>query len=88
MAKVITTIASEDGMDFEEIMSFKTENYIGIWDAASERFALLLKSGIYFEPYHLDTCDDLRELDDQVFNRCEEHIIEVFDQSCYSIVLD
>ena len=43
MAKVITTIASEDGMSVDEIMSFKTKNYIGIWYSACEDFFVIAK---------------------------------------------
>lgn len=88
MAKVIMTIAPEDGMCFEEINSFQTENYIGIFDNAEGNFMLMMKSGRYFEPWYLeDTYENLRELDDAVFELCDEHITEVFDKSDYSIEL-
>lgn len=88
MAKVIMTIAPEDGMFFENINSFETENYIGIWDRVRDEFMLLDKTASYFEPYYLDgDYKDLRELDEAVYEECEEHITEVFDTSEYKIKL-
>lgn len=88
MAKVITTIAAENGMDFVDIMSFKTTNYTGIYASNEDAFVLLANSGTYFEPLILECCDNLKELDDIVFAKCEEHIVEVFDESNYTIELD
>ena len=88
MAKVITTIVADDGMNFDYIMSFKTENYIGIWDNVGEQFVLLDKSGVYFELRPLKDCENLKELDDAVYAEVKEHITEVFDRSDYTIELD
>jgi hypothetical protein len=88
MAKVIKTIAAENGMDFQDIMSFKTDNYIGIYDNAKGEFALMYKSGTYFEPTYLKYVSSLGKLDDLVFEECEEHITEVFDRSDYVLTLD
>lgn len=93
MAKVITTIAAENGMDIGDILSFKTKNYIGIWDNAEEKFALMCKFGAYFEPWYLDEYGsgffyDLKSLDEVVYKKCEEHIAEVFDKSNYTIELN
>lgn len=89
MAKVIMVIAPEDGMYFEDICSFKTENYIGIWNDIADKFMLMKKSGGYFEPWYLDEeYESLRELDDAVYEICEEHITEVFDKPSYTITLD
>lgn len=88
MAKVIMTIAPEDGMCFEDILSFETENYIGIWDYGKDAFVMLRRSGRYFEPNYLKLCENLKELDDAVAEYCDEHIVEVFDDISYSIELD
>jgi hypothetical protein len=88
MAKVIVTIAPDDGMCFEDIMSFKTENHIGIWDSVEEKFMLVRESSYYFEPWYLDGYyKGLSELDEAVYNNCDEHILEVFDTSKYTITL-
>ena len=87
MAKVIMTIAPDDGMCFGNILSFETENYVGIWDTAQEQFMLMCKSSKYFEPWYLVECDDLRELDEEVFEKCGEHITDVYDKCDYTIEL-
>ena len=91
MAKVITTIAAENGMDFEDIMSFKTNDYVGIVDQANGGFMLMRKQSAYFEPCYIEyrRCGkNLQELDDVVFEECGEHIAEVFDHSNYAIKLE
>lgn len=88
MAKVIMTIAPENDMCFEDIMSFKTTNYTGLYATNEDTFILLENSSMYFEPYILKCCDNLKELDDIVFAECGEHIVEVFDNSNYTIELD
>lgn len=90
MAKVIMTIVADNGMDLGNILSFKTENYIGIWDGVNEGFALIRKTGECFAPYFLGgyRYKDLRELYDVVYEECQEYITEVFDNSNYSFVLD
>lgn len=89
MAKVIMTIAPEDGMCFEEIFSFETDNYIGIFNSVTEEFMLISKSSQHFEPFNLDSkhYDNLRELDDDVFELCDEHITDVYGHSNYTIEL-
>lgn len=88
MAKVITTIAAEDGMDFWDICSFKTENYIGLYNNTDTSFTLIRKSYGTFAPTYLRHCDSLQELDDMVYDECKEHIKEVFEYSCYTILLN
>ena len=91
MAKVITTIAAEDGMNFEDICSFETKNWVGIWDYAHEDFALIPKTedlfGIVYMEYKEGRYIDLEEFDKAVFEICEEHITDVFEKTDYSIVL-
>lgn len=88
MAKVIMTIAPEDGMCFEDIMSFKTINCVGIWDSTRGEFALMRQFSAYFEPlYIVGRYENLQELDNAVFEECSEHITEVFNKSNYTIEL-
>lgn len=88
MAKIITTLAAENGMDFNEICSFETENYIGIWCHAHDKFMLVTKSDIEFYSIFLNTCKDLKELDDEVCKEINEHILEVYSTSDYTFVLE
>ena len=88
MAKVILTIAPEDGMFFEDILSFKTDTYVGLYDNVHEHFMLVKKSYGYFEPYFIDKeYGSLQQLDDIVFNLCEEHITDVYGTASYEFEL-
>lgn len=88
MAKVITTLAAEDGLNFNYICSFKTESCIGIWNYANDNFMLVNKSDIKFRPYFIPNCKNLEELDKKVYDACDEHITEVFKDSGYTFTLD
>ena len=88
MAKIITTIAVENGMDFDEICSFETENYVGIWCHAHDKFMLATKSDMEFYSIFLNTSKDLKELDDEVYKEINEHIMEVYDTSDYDFILN
>lgn len=88
MAKIITTLSADNNMDFNEICSFKTENYIGIWNHYSDAFMLMAETDTYFHASFLPHCNNLKELDDAVFKDCDEHIIEVFEESNYTFVLE
>ena len=87
MAKVITTIAADNGMSFDDILSFKTENCIGIWDDSSSCFLLVAESDMVFVPIYLEPCESLQELDNMVFEECDEHILHVFDSGAYKLSL-
>lgn len=88
MAKVITTIAADNGMDINEICSFRTKNYVGIWDENDALFTLVKKKCNVFAPFYLEPCDDLKELDDMVYEECKEHIEEVFESGCYTFIIE
>lgn len=93
MAKIIKTIAIENGMGVDDINSFETENYIGIYDDSHNDFIILSKSesggefGIDFLGYRYGGLSSLEEFDNAVFKICEEHILEVFKSSSYAITL-
>ncbi len=86
MAKVITTITAE-GIEFDEICSFETENYVGIWCGSLFAYVLMPKEDGEFECSILPVCSNLKELDNAVYNWCEEHIEEVYESSTYEFVL-
>ena len=88
MAKVITTIAADNGMDYGEILSFETKHYIGLWNYDADVFVMIEKSSTEFYPRNLEYCETLQELDDMVFAKVDEHILEVFDNCSYVIRLD
>ena len=89
MAKVITTIAADNGMDFGSILSFKTKNYVGIWSYEKGNFVMLENSSTEFYLRNVGKdCESLQELDDEVFEEVNEHILEVFDKCEYTIELE
>ena len=86
MKKIIKTLAVEDGMDFYDIQSFRTESYFGIWHN-NESFLLIMPSDIEFNTQEIPECNNLDELDDAVYDACGEHIIEVSSSGCYTFSL-
>lgn len=88
MAKVITTIAPEDGMDYDDIVCFKTENYVGFWEDGYGKFVLMSQSSRHLYVHWIDEYPkSLSALDDAVMEEVNEHITEVFDDQSYTIVL-
>lgn len=87
MAKIITTIIA-DGLNFDEICSFVTENCVGIYSHKHNTFVLMPESGIEFQCCILPVCKDLKELDDAVYAASDEHIKEVYESSTYEFILE
>lgn len=87
MVKLIRSLAPENGMPFNDICSFHTMNYIGIWNFVADKFTLIAKSDIEFRAVNLLSCESLDELDGRVYAACDEHIIGVSDRSTYSFTL-
>lgn len=87
MIKLIRTLAPENGMRFDDIACFQTMNYIGIWNHAADKFALVAKSDVEFNLVHLPFCGSLDELDDCVCAECDEHIISVSDRATFEFTL-
>jgi len=69
-------LAPVDDTKFNDICSFETENYIGIW-VDQDGFILLTKEDIEFQYKIIGSVDSLEELDDKVYEYCEEHIDSV-----------
>lgn len=88
MARVITTLAAEDGTAFDDICSFETMNYIGIWNHTDNCFMLIEKMSAEFHPYAIIECDNLEELDREVFAMYNEHIKEVYTENAYTFRLN
>ena len=91
MAKVIRTLAAENGMDMGNICSFRTKNYVGIWNGNSDCFMVIAREDFEFCPIRISDLvskgDSLQALDDAVYEKTEEHIEEVFDSCKYRLVL-
>ena len=87
MVKLIRTLVAENKMRFDEIMSFETKNYVGIWDHLGDSFVLFAKSDAQLDIMHLFDCETLDELDDQVYKLIDERIIGVSDTGCYKFAI-
>lgn len=88
MQKVIRKLIPENNMDFENICSFETESYIGIWDQRQDNYVVIAKSDCEFWLYSLSPCDDLEDLDNKVYDLVEQHIIGVSECSNYTFRID
>ena len=88
MIRLVRALALENGADFEEVCSFVTDDYIGIYDHNSNRFVMMAKSDCELNLTILPNCNSLDELDDAVYEECQEHIIGVSCESNYKIILE
>lgn len=69
-------LAPVDDTKFNDICSFDTENYIGIW-TDQHGFVVMTKDDIEFQFSIIGQGDSLEDLDSMVYNECEEHINSV-----------
>lgn len=85
MVNVVRTIRPENNMDISDIGSFETENYIGIYHYATEKFALILKAYTMFKVFFLEekNFNDLEELNHAVYDLTSENIERVSDSTAY-----
>ena len=90
MVGLTRILAPANGMDFEDILSFVTEDhdYVGMWSQTSSTFILFAHSDDYFNPVDLGRCDTLDELDNKVYEECHQHIGLVSSSGSYRIVLE
>lgn len=90
MAKVINTIGIEDGMNYNDVFSFRTLSHVGIWDHNSEMFAVINEvcNEFYIKFIDIDIANTLEKLDKEVYEFTNEHILEVFGRSNCRIKLE
>lgn len=81
------SLAPADGTKFEDILSFETETYYGIYNTFDDEFILIAKEDIDFSAESIRYAETLDELDDMVYNACGEHIIGVSNSSKYKLIL-
>ena len=84
-AKITRTIVVEGDLEYEDIRTFETEGYFGVWDHDENSFVLMAKTNFQFHKIVLETCYTLAELDDSVFKECLEHIQSVSKCGAYCI---
>lgn len=88
MISLIRTLTPANGLEFEEICSFETDGFVGIWNHVSDRFVLVARGSSEFNLMTLPACENLDQLDREVYNLIEEHIIGVSDSSTYNIMIE
>lgn len=88
MIKVIKTLKTENDMPYKDILSFKTENYIGMWDYIREEWIVMKASDTELYCIKISDGSSFEELDDAVYQGCEEHIEFVSDRCDYKIILN
>ena len=82
MIKLKRILAPVDDTLFDEICSFETENYIGVFVdpfpvAYTSGYVIMPKSDIGFSLAYADNANTLEQLDEIVFSKVDEHIIAV-----------
>lgn len=84
MQKVIKKLSAENDLSFEEICSFETINYLGIWNHNHDSYVVFEKSSRELWLYEMSDCKSLEELDNLVYELTNEHITGVSDSSHYT----
>lgn len=93
MIELMRILAPADGTPFDEICSFETENYIGIFVGTfpatfTSGYVIMPKSDIEFSFAFVDEANTLEQLDEVVFRKVEEHIITVSTSRCLDIKIN
>ena len=87
MVGLIRSLKPENEMSFEDICSFETNSYIGIWDHDYDEWILVPKEDEHFDSSRLCSVNDLDELDKEVHLTCGEHIEGVSKYNAYKLIL-
>ena len=87
MTKLIRSLACADGTSFEEILSFETETFYGVWINNVGAFGLIPKNDDYFDITILNEVHSFDELEDEVYRTCEEHVIGVSTSSKFKMIM-
>lgn len=88
MKKLVRELAVEDGTRFEDICSFETKSYIGIWNFNTDSFVVFPSFDKEFYLYVLPKCNTLQELDNAVYAITDERICGVSESSTYEFVIE
>lgn len=90
MIELKRVIAPADGTPFDEICSFETENYIGIYVGNFPKvyeagYIIMPKSDIEYSIDFIKTPNNLEELDSIVYDKVDEHINYVSTSRCLEV---
>ena len=87
MIKVIRTLYPENNISFDDICSFKTENFVGIYEENSCKFIIMPQNDYSFRIKILPQCNTLDELDNTVYYITGERITEVSECSEFEFII-
>lgn len=90
MIKLRRVLAPVDDTPFDEICSFKTENYIGIYvgnfpEVHEAGYIIMPENDIEYSIDFIKTPNNLEELDGIVYDKVDEHIDCVSISRCLEI---
>ena len=90
MIELKRTLAPVDNTPFDEICSFETDNYIGIYvnnfpEVYESGYIVMPKSDIEYSIDFIKTPNNLEELDSIVYDKVDEHIDCVSTSRCLEI---
>lgn len=93
MIELKRILAPVDDTPFDEICSFETENYIGIFVDTSPAtftsgYVIMPKSDSEFSFAFVDEANTLEQLDEIVFRKVDEHITAVSTSRCLDIKIN
>ena len=96
MIELKRVIAPADGTPFDEICSFETQSYIGIFvdyisildSFATPKFLIMPKGDCEFSIEFVESPDNLEKLDNFVYDKTDEHIIGVSTSRSLEIKID
>lgn len=93
MIKLKRILAPVDDTPFDEICSFETENYIGIFVdpfpiAFTSGYVIMPKSDSEFSFAFVDEANTLEQLDEIVLRKVDEHITAVSTSRCLDIKIN
>ena len=89
MINVKMTLAPEDeSISFDDIISFTTPTFIGLFDYGKNEYLLIPRSDRQFESTYIGSPGNLGELDDAVYESTGEHIDKVSTSSDYVLKLE
>lgn len=93
MIELKRVLAPADDTPFDEICSFETENYIGVYVEALPRislpgFVVMPKRDSEFEIFCIEVTDSLELLDATVFYKTDEHITALSTSRCLDVKIN
>ena len=87
MIQLRRVLAPIDDTSFDDIRSFTTEEYYGLYDFGCDQWIIFAKADSEFSSERLGSPDTLEELDEKVCEVTGEHILSVSEDQRYCFVL-